>query len=57
MSTLRPVGPVAFENSRGQTAPKNRVAKDSGTNPREIYTYLLESILLGCVKVALHCLV
>lgn len=35
MSTLRPVGPVAFENSREQTAPRNRL-KESGTNPREI---------------------
>ena len=55
MSTLRPVGPVAFENSRGQTAPKNRLAKDSGTNPREIYTW--NQFCWGCVKVALHCLV
>ena len=31
MSTLRPVGTVALENSRGQTAPKNRLAKESGT--------------------------
>ena len=29
MSTLRPVGPVAFENSRGKTTSKNR-GKDSG---------------------------
>jgi len=31
MSTLHPVGPVAFENSRGRTASKNRTAKESGT--------------------------
>lgn len=36
MSTLRSVGPVAFENSRGKAAPKNSLTKESGTSSREI---------------------
>lgn len=46
MSSLRPVGPVAFENSRGQTAPKNRLAKESGNNSA-LAKFKLVIILLG----------